>query len=344
MCGINHLVGIDLLNDDKDKATLSNLTIIERDALALFRQRYNEYAPPIYYECGNDDFDKQDDESEEEKKEASSSSCILRIDTNSMSKQREPKYEISNHDLPESGWRPVDDYTLYRYMNADRNKNDGTFDIDTSCRRLLDALQFRKDHDCDIIVHNVIHHTIPSTVQQCLTYKSGIYAGRDYNHRPVVFERLGHFLGSGHAQKCSDDEWITAYLYVLEMHFAKMRESSQEHKIPVQKIMYYADFAGIVSSIMSGEIWKAINLMRKIVNTVEKHYPEIVECITLFNVPFIMSSSFNVVRAFLDPVTAEKIGIHSGVPLENFKEVMSEHVIPAEYGGMNEMDFPSMSA
>jgi hypothetical protein len=99
-----------------------------------------------------------------------------------------------------------------------------------------------------------------------------------------------------------------------------------------------------VSSIMSGEIWKAINLMRKIVNTVEKHYPEIVECITLFNVPFIMSSSFNVVRAFLDPVTAEKIGIHSGVPLDYFMEVMSEHVIPAEYGGMNEMDFPSMSA
>lgn len=84
--------------------------------------------------------------------------------------------------------------------------------------------------------------------------------------------------------------------------------------------------------------------MRKIVNTVERHYPEIVECITLFNVPFIMSSSFNVVRAFLDPVTAAKIGIHSGVPMEKFKEVMSEYVIPAEYGGMNEIEFPSTSA
>lgn len=234
-------------------------------------------------------------------------------------------------------------YTLPN-LNADRKKNDGTFDIDTSCRRLLDALRFRKDHNCDIIVQNVIHNTIPSTVQQCLTYKSGIYAGRDYNHRPVVFERLGQFLGSGHAKKCNDDEWITAYLYVLETHFAKMRESSQENRIPVQKILYFADFSGIVSSILNGEIWHAINLMRKIVNTVERHYPEIVECITLFNVPYIMSSSFNAVRAFLDPVTAAKIGIHSGVPLEEFKELMSEYVIPLEYGGMNEMDFPSISA
>lgn len=341
MCGINHLVGIDLLDDDKD-STLSSLTTEEREAVATFRQRYHEYAPRNAMMMRGSAFADDELEEEEEKKEASSSSCFLHSDPNSMSKLFEPKYEISVNDLPESGWRAVDDYTLYRYLNADRNKNDGTFDIETSCRRLLDALQFRKDRNCDVIVQSVIQNTIPSTVQQCLTYKSGIYAGRDYNHRPVVFERLGQFLGSGHAQKCSEDEWITAYLYVLEMHFAKMRESSQENKIPVQKIMYYADFAGIVTSILNGEIWHAINLMRKIVNTVERHYPEIVECITLFNVPFIMSSSFNVVRAFLDPVTAGKIGIYSGVPLEHFKEVMSEHVIPVEYGGMNEMEFPSM--
>lgn len=339
MCGINHLVGIDLLDDDHDTDTLPGLTPEDSIALATFRQRYNEYAPQnvmLVYGSDNDAL--------EEKKEASTTSCHLKNDLNSMSNFLQPTYEVSNNDLPESGWRPVDDFTLYRYLNADRNKNNGTFDIDTSCRRLLDALQFRKDRNCDTIVQNVKHNTIPSTVLQCLTYKSGIYAGRDYNHRPVVFERLGQFLGSGHAQKCSDDEWITAYLYVLEMHFAQMRESSQENKVPVQKIMYYADFTGIVSSILSGEIWKAINLMRKIVNSVERHYPEIVECITLFNVPFIMSSSFNVVRAFLDPVTARKIGIYSGLPLESFKEVMSESVIPVAYGGMNDMEFPSMGA
>ena len=275
-----------------------------------------------------------DDDTSEEKKESSWNSTPM--------VHHEPKYEIAHDELPESGWRPVDNFTLYRYLNADRNKNDGTFDIETSCKRLLDALQFRKDHDCDVIVKNVINSTIPSTVKQCLEYKIGIYAGRDYNHRPVVFERLGEFLGGGNAQKCTESEWITAYLYVLEMHFAKMRESSQVNLVPVQKIMYYADFAGVVSSILNGKIWRAIELMRMIVNTVERHYPEIVERITLFNVPYVMSSSFNVVRAFLDPVTAEKIGIYSGVPSESFTDVMSEHVIPVEYGGKNEIEFPSI--
>mmetsp|Transcript_24129 Transcript_24129/g.39267 ORF Transcript_24129/g.39267 Transcript_24129/m.39267 type:complete len:81 (-) Transcript_24129:248-490(-) len=73
---------------------------------------------------------------------------------------------------------------------------------------------------------------------------------------------------------------------------------------------------------------------------VESHYPEIVDHITLFNVPTIASAAYKVVRGFLDPVTADKIELFSGVPSERFKELMGEDVIPAEYGGRNDIDYP----
>ena len=43
MCGINHLTGIALVDDDG--STLSRLTKEEHDALATFRERFYEYAP-----------------------------------------------------------------------------------------------------------------------------------------------------------------------------------------------------------------------------------------------------------------------------------------------------------
>ena len=73
---------------------------------------------------------------------------------------------------------------------------------------------------------------------------------------------------------------------------------------------------------------------------VESHYPEIVDHITLFNVLTVASAAYKVVRGFLDPVTAVKIKLFSGVPLERFKEMMGDDVIPKEYGGKNEIDYP----
>ena len=43
-------------------------------------------------------------------------------------------------------------------------------------------------------------------------------------------------------------------------------------------------------------------------------------------------------KVFLDPVTANKIQIHSNVPAVLF-ELMSKETIPREFGGESEIDF-----
>ena len=167
-----------------------------------------------------------------------------------------------------------------------------------------------------------------------------IWAGTDYNSRPVVFERLGQFFSSGNATLMTEEEWEESYLYFLETHFCKMRQISMRSGVAVDRIVYFADFSGVVSSIMNRKIWKVIPLLKRLVKKVENHYPEIVDHITLFNVPTIASAAYNIVKGFLDPVTADKIELFSGVPYERFHELIGEDVIPKEYGGMNDIDYP----
>ena len=215
--------------------------------------------------------------------------------------------------------------------------------MELSYNRLIAALEFRKEYKSDIIVNNLVSSNVPLEVQKCQRYRIGIWAGVDHQFRPVVFERLGQFFSSGNATKTSQEEWMASYLYFLETHFAKMRESAQSNGTVVDRIAYFADFQGVVTSIFNRQIWKVIPLLKVLVKAVECHYPEIVDHIILFNVPRVASAAYNIVKGFLDPVTAEKIELHAGLPIDRFKEMMSVDVIPLEYGGKNEIAYPETS-
>ena len=251
-------------------------------------------------------------------------------------------YETCYSELPESGMRPVDDITLRRFLLADRNHSTDAFDVDASYTRLIDAFKFRKEYKCDEVVSNLSSSITPERVRVCQRLRVACWAGVDRESRPVVFERLGQFFSSGNAMRVEIDDWIVHYLYFLETHFKMMRESSKklDGKV-VSRIVYFADLQGVVSSILSRKISKVVPLLKTLVSTVERHYPELVDHIVLFNVPRIASAAFNVVKAFLHPTTSQKIELFAGVPLERMKELVPSSVIPIEYGGMNsKMDYP----
>ena len=108
MCGINHLCGLDLAD------TLPNLTDDERKVLSEFRERYESDRPS--------GIDINNNVSGEEKKEVS-------VNSDDGEQAMLPTYELASlEELHESGWRPLDDVTLYRYLSADR-RADGSFDV-----------------------------------------------------------------------------------------------------------------------------------------------------------------------------------------------------------------------
>ena len=348
---MNHLCGLPKLDGGK----INRLADEERAVLVAFRRRYESALLRGEDEAGrttttsNDDDDDDDDADDaadrhhiEEKKDA--------ISTTRTAMQPPPPplaYVVPHDGLAPSGLRPLDDVTLCRYLLADR-RADGSYDPDESYRRLLSALEFRKRARCDDIVRRLVDSSarddddamIPPAVRKCQRLRVGIWAGTDRERRPVVFERLGQFLSSGNVSRVDKDDWTTSYLYFLETHFAKMRESASSSGVVVDRIVYFADLRGVYGSIINGGIWKVVPLLKALARTVECHYPELVDHITLFNVPRAASAVYSVVRGFLDPVTAGKIELHPGVPYGRFAELLTEDVVPVEYGGRNDVNYP----
>jgi len=325
---MNHLCGIPSLGGGAHLPKV--LSEDELNALKTFRARYETEA---LGELINSKVNIIDNDAEE--KEDSS----LQHNMDSNKETHTPTYEVS-YDLPASGIRSLDDITLYRFMLADKCKTN-EFDLEASHTRLINALKFRKEYKSDMIVHNLATNNIPDKVEECRRLRVACWAGTDHECRPVVFERLGEFFSSGNTIKVEIDDWITSYLYFLETHFMKMRQSAEKNGKIVDRIVYFADFQGVVTSIMNRKIWQVIPLLQTLVKTVELHYPEIVDHIILFNAPRIASAAYKVVKGFLDPVTAAKIQLFSGVPLERFTELVPVSVIPQEYGGTNTtLDYP----
>ena len=180
----------------------------------------------------------------------------------------------------------------------------------------------------------------PRELERYQRLRVRVFVGRDHQGQPVLFERLGHFLGSGNCDHFSEEEWIRFYIWDLERHFPEMRKASEDCGKAITRFTYVADAEGISSGIMNRAVWRVIPLLKALVRAVEEHYPEIADKIVLFNVPRIASVFYRAVRTFLDPVTAEKIEIHSGVPMGVMEKIMPNSVIPREYGGSNDVPFP----
>ena len=170
-----------------------------------------------------------------------------------------------------------------------------------------------------------------------------VFTGRDHGGRPVLFERMGAFLASGDAvaSRFPPEQWCRLYVWDLERHFPEMRDASAATGTPVQRYTYCGDAAGMVGGIVTGNVWRILPLLRALVRTVEAHYPEIVERIVLFNVPRAAAVFYRAVRKFLDPVTAAKISLHAGVPLDVLGGMMSLDAVPAEYGGTSQVPYPA---
>ena len=253
----------------------------------------------------------------------------------------------------------LDDITLVRFMRADACK------LDKSEARLRATLAWRAARNVDGVLDNPPRH---GAEYQRLRIRS--WMGEDVQGRPVQFERLGAFFGSGNCGAFTREEWLQATLWDMERLMAKLRDASVKRGSTVQEYCFIADVTGcksthrtVVPSALefSATDWerltakrlpplldelvngmKTIPLLQTLTEEVECHYPEIAGAIVLFNCPSMLTSLFNrVVKPFMDPITAAKVEMHVGVPLDRLRELLgSDDNIPVCYGGRNTTAFP----
>ena len=116
LCGLPHVSNGSSSHDDA-------LDQYELETLASFRQRqrFYESAPALqdYYRFNEDDTldNNYDEDYGEEKKDSPSQHPVFACEETNLISARvlTPTYEISHDKLHKSGWRPLDDCTLYRF-------------------------------------------------------------------------------------------------------------------------------------------------------------------------------------------------------------------------------------
>eukprot|EP00578_Thalassiosira_sp_NH16_P018690 CAMPEP_0181083346 /NCGR_PEP_ID=MMETSP1071-20121207/4108_1 /TAXON_ID=35127 /ORGANISM="Thalassiosira sp., Strain NH16" /LENGTH=332 /DNA_ID=CAMNT_0023164997 /DNA_START=8 /DNA_END=1005 /DNA_ORIENTATION=+ len=329
---MNHLCGLpnlslcnqgngDNCKDDKNQNNTlpptNCLSDDEREVLDAFRKRYETV---LLASCNATDGQIIDDEDEKRK---DSTNSILRQNQSLAT----PAYEISHDDLPGSGLRPLDDFTLYRYLLADR-RGDGTFDADESHRRLLAALKFRKEWRCDAIVKNVNASSLLEAIASNGGHRPPPSSGGVRTARTILRQRkrLGRHLVA-----------LDGLLPILfgdalcanEGKREAFREGGGSNRIlcgfPGSSIEHIQsqDIQGHTVAEGAGEVGR-VSLSGG------------VDHIVLFNVPRVASAAYHMVRAFLDPVTAAKIELFAGVPYDRpVQGIDDDDVIPVEYGGRN---------
>jgi hypothetical protein len=117
---------------------------------------------------------------------------------------QQPTFEQDPDSLPASGWRPLDDVTLLRFLRADERS--GKYRHEISSARLLNALAWRKQMRSDSLISNP-----PPDHERYSALRIRRWVGRDLTHRPVQFERLGRFMSSGNTSAFSNSEWLQHY-------------------------------------------------------------------------------------------------------------------------------------
>ena len=239
-----------------------------------------------------------------------------------------PSFAASSAALPESGWRPLDDWTLLRFLRADVRK--GKVNLEASVARLTAALAWRRE----LALDDVLAHP-PPAVERYEALRVRRWTGRAHDGRPVQFERLGQFLGSGNGGAFTEDEWVHFYAHDIEVTFVEMRAAAEALGRDVTTYVFCGDLGGLLSLGAVRRVMGAVPLITALAKRVESHYPEIAGPIILFNTGAVIAKAFQWVRPMLDPVTMEKVELHAGVPTERFLELMPAAVLPECYGGAN---------
>jgi hypothetical protein len=94
-----------------------------------------------------------------------------------------------------------------------------------------------------------------------------------------------------------------------------MRKSSElsEDNIPLEKYIHVADYTGFKLSD-SGQT----SLSKKILETVQNHYPERLHRAYLFNTPLIFRFAWAMAKPFIDADTRQKVVFCSGKDIDKF--------------------------
>ncbi|KAK4445021.1 CRAL-TRIO domain-containing protein [Podospora aff. communis PSN243] len=214
----------------------------------------------------------------------------------------------------------LDTLTLLRFLRARK------FDVNLAKQMFVDCEKWRKETNLD--------DTVPTweypEKEQMFKFYPQYYHKTDKDGRPVYIEKLGGIDLVQMTKITSEERMLT--------NLAVEYERLSDPRLPAcsRKAGYLLETCCTITDLKGVGLMKAPQVygyVKQVSAMSQNYYPERLGRLYLINAPWGFGAVWNVVKAWLDPVTVQKIHVLGGsYQSELLKQVPMEN-LPKEFGG-----------
>lgn len=214
----------------------------------------------------------------------------------------------------------MDDATLLRFLRARK------WDVAAAKQMLTEAEQWRRDFGVDDIVQN-FEYKEKALVDK---YYPQFYHKTDKDGRPVYIERLG-FLNIAELRKVTSQErQLQALVYEYEKFL--------RDRVPAcsRAVGHHVETSCTILDLKNVGLkafWNVKDYVQEASKIGQNYYPETMGKFYIINAPWMFSTVWSVIKAWLDPVTVAKISIPSGDGKKELLQQIPAENLPSDLGG-----------
>ena len=171
-------------------------------------------------------------------------------------------------------------------------------------------------------------------------YFPGGFYEQDKEGHPVWYDRAGQIDPKGILKHVSIEE-------VVKFGIWRAEEATKQHVDhstvghpghagkQISQTTCVQDLRGLGMRHANGTVLK---VLKAIIATEDNYYPERLNKYLIINAPYVFSGIWKIVRAFVDPVTREKVHIVSGNAKDLLLKYIDKDKLPAYLGGEAAVD------
>lgn len=212
--------------------------------------------------------------------------------------------------------------TLLRFLRA------RDFNVEKALHMLQESLKWRSDNNIDDIL---TEYSMPSVI---LNHFPGGWHHQDKDGRPLYILRLGHMDVKGLLKAVGEEGLIKLSLHICEEGMQLINESSLHLGVPVLSWCLLVDLDGLSMR----HLWRpGVKVLLKIIETVEKNYPETMGRVLVVRAPRVFPIAWTIVSTFIDENTRSKFLFYGGPDCLHMKDGLEQYIdssiIPDFLGG-----------
>ncbi|KAH7098042.1 CRAL-TRIO domain-containing protein [Auriculariales sp. MPI-PUGE-AT-0066] len=205
-----------------------------------------------------------------------------------------------------------DDATLLRFLRARK------FDVKLAKEMFAACEKWRTEFGTNDLIKDGF--AFPEHEQVSEIYPQ-FYHKTDKEGRPIWIERLGKVDFTALNKITTEDRLLRHLVYEYEKFLhERLPACSAAVGHPVETSCSILDLKGVGL----GQFFQVKAYVGKVANIGQNYYPETMGKFYIINAPFLFSTVWNVVKGWLDPVTAAKIDILGS----SYKDKLLQNIVP----------------